>query len=74
MTLRTFYYLLMSSININHQIPVLTFSQNLNIDNYKMSLLTYKPNKNTPQKPLRLTPVSRAYFIGKANIRKHYKK
>jgi hypothetical protein len=64
----------MSSININDQIPVLTFSQNLNIDNYKMSLLEYKQDKNTPRAPLQLTPVSRAYFIGKGNIRRHYKK
>jgi hypothetical protein len=71
MSLRTFYYLLMSSINRNNQIPVLTFSQNLNIDNYKMSLLEYK-NLTLPL--LRLTPVSRAYFIGKSNIRRHYKK
>ena len=71
MSLRTFYYLLMSSININHQIPVLTFSQNLNIDNYKMSLLEYK-NLTLPL--LRLTPVSKAYFIEKGNIRRHYKK
>ena len=70
MTLRTFYYLLMASININQQIPVLTFSQNLNIDNYKMSLLEYK---NTTNPPLRLTKFGRLYFIGKGNIRKHYK-
>jgi hypothetical protein len=61
----------MSSINNNQQIPVLTFSQNLNIDNYKMSLLEYK---NLTPPLLRLTPVSRAYFIGKGNIRRHYKK
>lgn len=70
MTLRTFYYLLMASININQQIPVLTFSQNLNIDNYKLSLLEYQ---NTTITPLRLTKFGRLYFIGKTNIRKHYK-
>jgi hypothetical protein len=74
MSLRTFYYLLMSSINWNQQIPVLTFSQNLNIDNYKMSLLEYKPEKNAPKKPLQVTKVGRAFIAAKANIRKHYKK
>jgi len=74
MSLRTFYYLLISSINWDQQIPVLTFSQNLNIDNYQLSLLEYKPNKNAPQKLLQITKFGKAYFIGKANIRKYYKK
>jgi hypothetical protein len=69
MSLRTFYYLLMSSINSNQQIPVLTFSQNLNIDNYKMLLLEY-----IYKKPLQITKFGKAYFIGKDNIRKYYKK
>jgi hypothetical protein len=74
MSLRTFYYLIISSINWNQQIPVLTFSQNLNIDNYKMSLLEYKPEKNAPKQPLQVSKVGRAFIAAKANIRKQYKK
>ena len=74
MSLKTFYYLLISSINWDQQIPVLTFSQNLNIDTYKMDMLEYKPEKNVTKAPLKVTKVGRAFIMAQSNKRKQYKK
>jgi len=74
MSLKTFYYLLIACINWNKQIPVLTFSQNLNMDNYKMSMFEYKPEKNTPKPIMKVSVVGRAFIIAQSNNRKYYKK
>ena len=72
MSLKTFYYLLIACINWNKQIPVLTFSQNLNMDNYKMSMFEYKPEKNTPKPIMNVSVVGRAMIIAQSNNRKYY--
>ena len=72
MSLKTFYYLLIACINWNKQIPVLTFSQNLNMDNYKMSMFEYKPEKNTPKPIMKVSVVGRAMIIAQSNKRKYY--
>ena len=72
MSLKTFYYLLIASINWNKQIPVLTFSQNLNMDNYKMVMFEYKPDKNTPKPFMNVSVVGRAMIIAQSNNRKYY--
>jgi len=75
MSLKTFYYLLIACINWNKQIPVLTFSQNLNIDNYKMSMFEYKPDKNTPKPIINISVAGRAYIMmAQSNKKKCYKK
>jgi hypothetical protein len=72
MSLKTFYYLLIACINWNNQIPVLTFSQNLNMDNYKMTMFEYKPEKNTPKPIMNVSVVGRAMIIAQSNNRKYY--
>ena len=75
MSLKTFYYLLIACINWNKQIPVLTFSQNLNVDNYKMSMFEYKPDKNTPKPIMKISVTGRAYIMmAQSNKKKCYKK
>ena len=43
LSLKNFYYLIIACINKLDQIPVLTTSQNINLDTYKMDVLLYKP-------------------------------
>ena len=74
MSLRTFYYLIFSSINWKEQIPVLTFSQNLNVDTYKMDSLMYKPVLDLSKLKFNITATGRAHIAAKANIKKQYKK
>lgn len=74
MTLRQFYYLIISAINWDQQVPVLTFSKNLNVDEYKMDSLAYKPIKDFSKNRLVFTNVGKAFIAAQSNKRKYYKK
>ena len=47
LTIKDFYFLLISSINVLEQIPVLSFSNNLSLTNFRMVDLIYKPTVQT---------------------------